>query len=694
MGGDQSRPVLVVTPGFGWYHQELTYGAAHRLASCGPTLVVVCRRYSQSGMPASVVQLLRAVMPYGVLATPMISTEEEMDLVGLLNELEIPTVRIAARSSGMTCVRGDDLAGMRAVMSHLLDERGIRRPALARGIPHQPDAIRREQVFREELAVRGIPVDEDLIFEGGFWHEISYRELRVLLSRRRDMDAVVAANDTSALGAVKALADEGLRVPEDVLVTGFDNAPSALCWPALTTVDQDFRAQGAAAATRLLAEIDGAAPGAEVPVPSRLVIRGSTRASTVGDSDHLATAVDLARMAQEELTVRDALWALSFAMSHCTSRSDVAETLAKGHLLRLGIDRCFLGIYTDEPLTHHVQAGDPGADPRSAPDFGLRVRLILNYCHGNQGPVPSEIFPVGQLLPTALRHELESGLLVFQPLVSTDRELGYVLFEQRPGPGLVCDWLRMEMSRTLEALLSTQELKDHAANLEHMVVRRTTELASRSEQLEAEVKVRRDAEQRLQEAVSDLHRIAMSDGLTQLANRVHLRDHLDTSWKNLARHGGELALLMIDVDLFKAYNDFYGHLRGDEALRIVARHLSEAARYPQDLACRYGGEEFVLLLPGTGLEAARLVAERFQESLVRAAIPHARSTVVPVVTVSIGIAAATAENGVDPWTLLEYADRALYHAKIRGRNQICSTRLGPGPGDEVDLLPLAKPNQF
>ena len=496
---------------------------------------------------------------------------------------------------------------------------------------------------------------------------------------------MVAASDMSALGALQALADEGLRVPDDVLVTGFDNYPTALSWPALTTVDPEQNEQGRAAAERLLAELDGdARPGEEIVVPSRFHARGSTRSLAPGDPEQVAAVVALARVAQEQLAARDALWGLSYVLSNCATPAEVADALAESTLSRLGIDRCFLAVFTDDPITgdpsgdgppEDVPGGRPGTTPASDP--GRRARVVLNYSGGEQGPAPSEVFPLGRLLPSALRHELRTELLVFQPLSASDRELGYVLFEQGRGSTLVTDWLRTELGRTLEAMFSTQALREHAATLEDVVARRTAELAARSEQLEAEVETRKAAEGRLQQAVGELHRLAMSDGLTQLANRNRLQEHLSVQWKELTRHGGEMALLMIDVDLFKAYNDHYGHMKGDEALRIVAAHLADSARYPRDLACRYGGEEFVLALPGTGLDAALLVAERFRAALAAAAIPHERSPVAPRMTVSIGIAVARPQDAVDPWSLLDHADRALYRAKTQGRDQVCSVALGP-----------------
>ncbi len=683
----ESRPpvALIITMGFNVYHQQLVRGIRPVLAPHGLILVVNSQNFTSAGLMASVEHLIRTIRPYGAIVTPSASAEEDAELAALLGELSIPTVGISMQLPGASQVHADDRSGMRALMAHLLDECGVRRLAHARGQAHQADSIAREQVFREELAARGIPVDEDLIFDGAFWHEETYRELRALLSRRRGIEAVVAANDMSALGALKALADEGLRVPEDVLVTGFDNYPSSLCWPALTSVDPEQAMQGRVAAERLLAELNGAPAGEEIVVPTRLVVRGSTRSLPFSAPEQIMAVVDLANLAQEELAARDALWGLTYVLSRCATPEDLADGLAGSALSRLGIGRCFLAVYAEVP-----ESGEPEA------------RLLLDYQDGVQGPPCQEVYPLAQLLPSTLHQQLRTELLVFQPLYGNDRELGYLLFEQRSGSMLVTAWLRTELSLVLEAMFSTQALKDHAATLEQVVAHRTAELSARSaeltarsEQLEAEVETRRRTEIQLQQAVAALHRTAMSDSLTQLANRTHLQEHLDAQWQALAGHGGELALLMIDVDLFKAYNDCYGHLKGDEALRTVATHLAEAVRYPRDLACRYGGEEFVLALPDTDRSAALVVAERFRAALATAGIPHKGSTIAPVMTVSIGLAVARPQDVADPWALLDHADRALYRAKTQGRDQVWSLMPGTdaryesgGPGVPHPRSPL------
>jgi diguanylate cyclase (GGDEF)-like protein len=663
---DARQPLaLVVTTGFDEYQQQLVRGVLPVLTPRGRTLVITSFSHVTSiagpGLPESFAEILRETRPYGVITTGCVTEREEAQLVALVSELGIPTVWIGVDKPGWTTVRGDDVAGMRALMRHVLDERGVRRPAFVRGIRHHSDSVRRERTFREELTARGIPVDEDLVIDGFFWHETAYRELRALLERRRDMDAVIAANDVSALGVVQALNHAGLRVPDDVLVTGFDNDTYALCWPELTTVDPDLQEQGRRAATTLLAEVDGAPSGQEVVVPGRIVIRGSTGIHPAREPDRVSAAVGFAQAAQQQLATRDALWGLSFDLSHCTSVPEVASALADSHLVRLGVSRCFLALFVDPP----VDEGDRAEN-------GMWARLILDYREERAWPVSTEEYPLGQFLPAALRPELRTGGLVFQSLRGSDRELGYFLLEQAQGSGLIIDGLRMDLSRTLEALFATRALVDHAENLEQTVEMRTAELAARSRQLELEVETRRQAECRLQEAVADLRRLAMSDALTGLANRTALQQYFDQHWPALIESGGQMAVLMVDVDLFKAYNDRYGHLRGDETLRAVADCLCQALGDGDTLASRYGGEEFVLVLPDGDLDAANRVAERVRSLLAEEAVPHETSTVAPVVTVSIGVAVARATAQTDPWRLLDHADRALYRAKVHGRDRVCS----------------------
>jgi diguanylate cyclase (GGDEF)-like protein/PAS domain S-box-containing protein len=173
----------------------------------------------------------------------------------------------------------------------------------------------------------------------------------------------------------------------------------------------------------------------------------------------------------------------------------------------------------------------------------------------------------------------------------------------------------------------------------------------------------------------DLHdklaALAISDGLTGLANRRHFDERLAEEWARAKRDGTQLSLLMIDVDHFKKFNDQYGHQAGDACLRALARILQANVRRPADLAARYGGEEFALLLPNTDSDGCEQVGERVREALRELRMLHALNLPSKIVTVSIGGATnLPAQGASDCCALIAAADRALYAAKEEGRDRL------------------------
>jgi diguanylate cyclase (GGDEF)-like protein len=168
-----------------------------------------------------------------------------------------------------------------------------------------------------------------------------------------------------------------------------------------------------------------------------------------------------------------------------------------------------------------------------------------------------------------------------------------------------------------------------------------------------------------------LDRMARYDELTEILNRRSFNVALQAEWSRSRRNNTPLALLMIDVDRFKNYNDRYGHDLGDQCLRQVARSLQECLKRPTDQLARYGGEEFVIILPDTDERGADIVARRCCRGVAEAGIPHDASDIAPHVTVSVGLATETAEEGRMPEKLAKDADRALYAAKHAGRNRVC-----------------------
>jgi diguanylate cyclase (GGDEF)-like protein len=171
----------------------------------------------------------------------------------------------------------------------------------------------------------------------------------------------------------------------------------------------------------------------------------------------------------------------------------------------------------------------------------------------------------------------------------------------------------------------------------------------------------------LEDANRKLATLSITDGLTGLANRRHFDEVLRSECARATRSGQPLAVIMLDVDNFKKFNDHYGHQAGDACLIRVAQALAAGTRRASDLTARYGGEEFSIVLPNTSADEARQIAEALRGGIEALAIEHAGAAAGQV-TISVGIGIQS-EQG-DPDALMRLADAALYRAKAAGRNRV------------------------
>lgn len=170
----------------------------------------------------------------------------------------------------------------------------------------------------------------------------------------------------------------------------------------------------------------------------------------------------------------------------------------------------------------------------------------------------------------------------------------------------------------------------------------------------------------------ELERISTMDELTGVANRRLFDSSFDKEWRVALRYQAPISLIFMDIDEFKAYNDFYGHQTGDECLKKVARLLKANVHRPHDICARYGGEEFTILLTDTCLESAVGMAEKMRKSIETAKIPHLNSKISDNITASFGVACLIPSPDLSPSDLLERADKALYLAKESGKNMVKS----------------------
>ena len=181
---------------------------------------------------------------------------------------------------------------------------------------------------------------------------------------------------------------------------------------------------------------------------------------------------------------------------------------------------------------------------------------------------------------------------------------------------------------------------------------------------------RRHALDDLSDVRQRLQRLSRVDGLTGVFNRRHFDDYVQQVWQRAQRGRDDVAIIMVDVDHFKDYNDHYGHLMGDHCLIQVALTMQDGLRRPGDFVARFGGEEFVAVLPNTNADVAAAAAERLRQAVERLALPHQASSTGRCVTVSVGVGHVRPTAKDKPADLVSLADQALYEAKRVGRNRV------------------------
>jgi len=266
-----------------------------------------------------------------------------------------------------------------------------------------------------------------------------------------------------------------------------------------------------------------------------------------------------------------------------------------------------------------------------------------------QGRTLEQLFP--QALSAPFRKALANALRHRLPIVLSN------VLHHSPLPLYARPEHRAGNQRLPQSVTITPVVQPGAGHLCLLQVTDTSTLATR--------------ERVLQLRSDRLSREAVVDGLTGIYNRKHLDDRLRVELERAQRNQIPVALVMFDVDSFKAYNDTYGHPAGDRVLVAIAHAAREQINRATDVLARYGGEEFAAVLPASDKIGAQLVAEKIRAAVEALAIPHQASSVAPCVTVSLGVACHDPRDG-DPGAheLLELADRALYAAKRNGRNQV------------------------
>jgi diguanylate cyclase (GGDEF)-like protein len=215
------------------------------------------------------------------------------------------------------------------------------------------------------------------------------------------------------------------------------------------------------------------------------------------------------------------------------------------------------------------------------------------------------------------------------------------------------------------------ELKEKNAEIENKIL----QLAVTNEKLSSEIAKGIELQTNLEQANKKLEHLSYIDELTDIPNRRIFNEVIRKQWSDCMQDSMPLSLILVDIDYFKNYNDNYGHLRGDECLKAVAKALTGSVKHPCDFISRFGGEEFGIILPGIGYEVSIVIAEQMRMNVEALKISHEYSKIGPYITISLGVATVLPENNMNYLELINASDKQLYKAKEKGRNRLCAIKM-------------------
>ncbi len=294
-----------------------------------------------------------------------------------------------------------------------------------------------------------------------------------------------------------------------------------------------------------------------------------------------------------------------------------------------------------------------------------RVREIITAENGREG---LEKFrdAAPDVVITDIRMPEMDGLDMSREIRALNRDVKIIVTTAHSDSGYLMKAIKSGIDHYVVKPVMVEELMEALEKCASLILyrKRIEKYQEEREKLIGDLKTALDERDML---IKKLEYVSITDALTGLSNRKHFNDYMNAEWKRAMRNGAPISLVMVDIDFFKKYNDFYGHVAGDTCLSAVAGELKKNLRRPGDFVARYGGEEFAIVLPETDSMAA-VIAEKCIESVRALELPHEGSSVSPWVTISAGVCTMVPHMGFTYTRLIEGADQALYRAKQEGRN--------------------------
>jgi len=556
-----------------------------------------------------------------IQAHQIMDTEAIRKLELRLREARVPAISVGAKMEGCTFIGTDDYSAARELTEHVVKAHGARTFMFLKGCERDDgrgEAELRREAFEDVCRENGIPEENISYFEGGWESRRGRIAAEELLASGKPLpDAIVSANDEMALGALGGLIDAGIKVPQDVIVTGFDGILSAsLSDPGLTTISRNFDTLITTALETLLARISGEDVSRRIFSPYKIICSESCGCS----ENALGSLKKIKRMYYENARLQERLYFQQDTMTADLFRADsnmILETM-ENHYRIFGEGRLYLfandyyyDLYKGKESNHDLEG-------RSYSDS-----LLMVGCGGRDDAVRRED---GTYLRIS-RHELieapllrDERLLICYALHFKNVNMGFLALTQPPSV------VEMHLHENMVNLCVFA-----MENARHRI--------------------------RSHELNQKLNALYMQDQMTGLYNRFGYDRLAGGLFDDINDRGGDVHVLFLDIDDMKEINDRYGHDKGDLAIRTVSKVMNGSCR-KSDFKMRYGGDEFVIITEAGKVDLKGRLTENFRRINESGELPF-------YLGVSIGDYTVKGKNPETLDELLRHADELMYREKSR-----------------------------
>jgi diguanylate cyclase (GGDEF)-like protein len=636
-----------------------------------------------------------------------------------------PVLFIAKGEKGPS-IFADNEGGIRLAMDHLV-EHGHRQIAFIAGNPNDPgDSALRYKSYGENMDRLGLDANPRLIAYGMHTIPGGYNAMLEIIKTKIKFSAVLASNDVSAIGALNALRENGFRVPRDVALIGFDDQPDAMAQiPPITSIQVPLFKMGYKAVQMMVDHLEGHAGLASTIVPTKLIPRQSCgcipNVMLFPPSHQISTNRDNGVRKTKEQTKQNMLPAkiIKDILLALPEAEQERDGIILSQLITKLVQAFFEGFKNSESINFERSILDLIQEiERSYADINLfqKVISVLRYqFYKDQGSIlqqKEQLFAEDLFHKVRVaisesaqridnRYKFESdinnhnlSILITRLSSSLDEhtaikildenlpEIGiryskvFLFKPEKNDPVAFSSLIRSTVDEKINEQFSTREFPpkglfspDELLNIVLIPIvfqnvhfgyaafdiADLTACATISRQLASTLMASK--------LHSNIIELSITDALTGLYNRRHLNSILENEMARCARNKQSFSMILMDIDLFKKYNDNFGHPSGDEALRQVAKCIQSIGR-KVDTAARFGGDEFALVLPDTNVHGALIIAERVASEV------NKLSELKSSITLSMGVASLKASEFTLE-ELVQHADQALYNAKQSGRGRAC-----------------------